>query len=451
MDRNSLCVLALALVNTLSGCTHKLDREKEVAELSVSTPISQAWWKELNDSELDNLIQTALDMNLSIKSAEARLLSYHYQLLNHESKLYPEVGASFSQDFQRGNFEKIQVIDESELGRIGLDARWDMDLFGKLKLSAKSQEYTYFEQEQRLEQAKLTLVTELAKAWYDLIEQRRKEHIISNQLNNAKKILVIGEQRYAMGLGSISVVLRQEQLINDLQSDLVNSKKEQKIIAKTVNVLLGQEPNTPINMSRLSIPNIHSMPHSGIPANLLENHPSVKAAWYRYQSKSYLAKSVNKNRLPNIIITSDASKTSRDWNESFEIWKVGLGIKIDVPLFDMGRRVSEYKRHKALEEQALHEYTESILETMLSVEMALIQEQTQNEQLGITQSQITKAQRVLDIELVKYSQGNLPFLDVLSAQEKLLRFQQREVEEQSQLIKRRITLYRSLGTGLQSS
>ncbi|BBM67504.1 RND transporter [Vibrio alfacsensis] len=451
MNRNALCAVALAIANTLSGCAQLQDHEKESAKSSIVTPIPQSWWYEFNDTELNNLINTALEMNLSIKSTEARLLSYQYQLLSSESKLYPELGGTFNQNFQRGNLENRHSIDESKIGKIGLDARWDIDLFGKLKLSSKSQEYTYLENEQRLEQAKLILVSELSKNWYNLIEERTKESIITNQLLNSNKILKVGKQRYSMGLGSISTVLRQEQLINDLKSDLLDSKKEQRVITKKINVLLGREPDKLLSVNRLSMPTIESISDEGIEASILENHPAVKTAWYRYQSKSYLAKSMDKNRLPNIVITSDASKTSRDWNESFEIWKVGLGVKIDVPLFDMGRRNSDYKQHKALEEQALHEYTESILETMLNVEMALIQEQTQGEQLKITKSQINKAQRVLDIELTKYSQGNLPFIDVLNAQEKLLRLQQREIEEHSQLIKRRITLYQSIGAGLKSS
>lgn len=446
--------IAIAISNVICGCVSPAsDRALEFEMSSTFTTsgnhkVETQWWTEFNDPTLNNLVTTALDHNFSIKSAEARLQSFLAQVEIIESKLYPTVNGTVNQDYSKGYINNHREVESRNTSNLGLNARWELDIWGKNALSEESMRYSFLENSEKLQALGLSIASMITQKYFDLIEEKRQERNLTNQIEHTKVVLETIELRYSMGEGPASAIWRQQQLIDSLQAALVDSRHNQRSLAKQINVLMGRTPNHPIDIALQELPKPNALPYLGIPAQLLEYRPDLKEAWYRYMSKSSASASLAANRLPNLSISTGINSSSESWNDMFDVWKSDLGVKLDIPLFDMGKRQAEYERAQSLEEESFNIYTSKVLDALLEVELAVIQEQNQAEQLSSIQSQMKKAKNILDIELVRYSQGVVQFLDVLSAQEKLLKLEQREITARNTLIKRRVKLYESIGTGV---
>src|SRR5437762_10512091 len=111
-----------------------------------------SWWHSFGDPELDKLVNRALAQNLDVETAAARIREARAQEIVAGAAALPQVDAQASATRQRISEHAIPVppgagggtgggtggsfgIPGSEFNtfRIGFDASWEIDLFGKTR------------------------------------------------------------------------------------------------------------------------------------------------------------------------------------------------------------------------------------------------------------------------------------------------------------------------------
>ncbi len=93
-----------------------------------------AWWKAFNDPLLTSLVERAIESNLDLKQANARIRQARAARGAGAASLWPTVDG-FAEVARRGagggNGSQADSLDlETNLFEVGLDAGWELDIFG---------------------------------------------------------------------------------------------------------------------------------------------------------------------------------------------------------------------------------------------------------------------------------------------------------------------------------
>ena len=95
------------------------------------------WWTTLNDPELSRLIERAAAGNLDLKKATARIREARARRGLSKAGLYPTLDASGSATRSRGSAD-TGAVATTDLFSAGLDASWEIDLFGGVRRSVEA-------------------------------------------------------------------------------------------------------------------------------------------------------------------------------------------------------------------------------------------------------------------------------------------------------------------------
>ena len=133
----------------------------------------QTWWTTLNDPVLDGLIQRAIQGNLDLKAAVARVMEARARLGISAGDKFPSVNTIGTYQRTRISEEIIPpnpIIDRTQdQFQAGFDMAWEIDVFGGIRRSIESAEAAL---DASVESYRDVLVTLLAEVALNYIEVR---------------------------------------------------------------------------------------------------------------------------------------------------------------------------------------------------------------------------------------------------------------------------------------
>ena len=125
------------------------------------------WWKTLNDPDLSGLIERAVAGNRDLKSAGARVREARARRGASQADLYPTLDASGSVTRSRGSSETGSATTR-DLYSAGLDASWEIDLFGGVRRSIEAADADLQAAGEDLHDTLVSLLAEVALNYLDL-------------------------------------------------------------------------------------------------------------------------------------------------------------------------------------------------------------------------------------------------------------------------------------------
>jgi outer membrane protein TolC len=101
------------------------------------------WWTTLDDPMLTSLIERAVQGNLDVKKAKARVREARARRGINQADLFPTLNATGSGTYGRGSAnvstDRGSVeISARESYSVGLDASWELDVFGGVRRSVEA-------------------------------------------------------------------------------------------------------------------------------------------------------------------------------------------------------------------------------------------------------------------------------------------------------------------------
>ncbi|MDR9828474.1 TolC family protein [Vibrio sp. FNV 38] len=426
----------------LVGCAQLPERNELDIDLNLedhvdySLPI--AWWDTFQQPQLTLLVEEALGQNFSVKASQARVTRASAVLEVEGSQRYPSVTGELTPRYRYDH--DIRASDT--FSSVALKASWEIDLWGKNQLSTDIAYFNLLSTQEEYTMNQQALAGNVARQWYLLHEQYKAQSLLKQQIVNTKKITTISEQRYRYAQESISAVWRQEQLLESLQSQYSQSAFQLHILEKQMNILLGRSPNTPVSWKYNESINVPSSNIDAFSSELLGLRPDVRQAWYDYMGQYYKIGVARAAELPNISLSGGLE--SDEITELFELWKLDLGVRVNMPIFSAGRLAAETEQAQTSAEIAFYQYTQTVLEAIQEVELNLIDIDSQSAVLESLNTQINHAEMILKVELIRYSSGIQSYLDVLDAQERLFSLQKQKLNAERQLLLTHISLHQSV-------
>ncbi len=330
---------------------------------------------------------------------------------------------------------------------VGPSAEWELDIFGRQR-NAKAGAKAALGQSRAYEQAMQTrLVATVADSYYTLL-------MLDEQLQISRRTLTTWQENIRTlsalkraGKTTEAAVLQARANKLELEGSILTLEKRIGELENTVCALLGIAP---VKLERGVLADQH-FPDSlsaGLPLSLVSNRPDVREAEFALMQSFYATGEARSAFYPRITLSGTIGWTNHAGTISNPgTWLFNAVGSLVQPLFHKGENVARLKIARAQQQEALLQFRQSLLDAGNEVNNALILWQTARKRLGIDRKQILNLKAAVWNTKLLMKYGRTHYLEVLTAQQKLLQAELAESEDRYDEIQGVITLYHALGGG----
>ena len=409
-----------------------------------------AWWTTLKDTELSRLIERAAAGNLDLKKAAARIREARARRGLSRAGYYPTLDASGSASRSRGSADTGPTAT-TDLFSAGLDASWEIDLFGGVRRSVEAADADLQAAGEDLRDTLVSLLAEVALNYVDLRTSQARLAVTESSLKSLEESYDLAQWRARAGLGDELAVEQARYNLSSAKSQIPSLLTAIAEAQNRLAVLLGEAPGAV--HAELSTPEpLPTLPAEvaiGVPADLLRQRPDVRRAERQLAAQTArigvaTAELYPKLRLSGAIglqaftfggLFNAANATSS--GSSLLSWRV----------FDAGAIRNNIEIQSALQEQTLIAYESAVLGALEEAEntiMAYAQEQRRRQSLA---EAVRSAQAAAELAGIKYRAGLIDFTTVLEAERALLGFRDQLAQSDGAIVTNLVRLYKALGGG----
>jgi NodT family efflux transporter outer membrane factor (OMF) lipoprotein len=336
-------------------------------------------------------------------------------------------------------------VSVSERYTLSLSASYELDLWGKILNRRRAAVLDAHAARQDVESTAQVLAASVAEAYFQVLEHRAHMALVREQVNVNRDLLGLVELRFGQGLASAVDVYQQRQQLKATQAQLPVFAGRLAVSEHGLAVLLGRPPGEKAAGEGKVLPSPAPLPSTGVPADLLERRPDLRALRLRASAADERVASALADRLPSLRLTGEVGYVAPDPADIFKNWFYNIAAGVTAPLLDGGRRRSEVRRTEDVRSESLLRYGEGVLGAMREVEDALSREHHQRRYLRELREQIGIARANLRESRNRYVNGLSDYLPVLTALSALQQLERDEVTARRELLSNRTQLYLALG------
>ncbi len=449
--KNKIILTALAgLLLTSCGAYRKYQPVTEVStalygndiEATDTASLATIAWREFfTDTNLQTLIDTALVNNTDYLVAQLRTEQALASLGAAKLAYFPSLNLGAD-----GNITRYDGLT-SKTYNIGLNASWELDIFGKLTAAKRGAAAAAVSADEQAQAVRTQLIATVAASYYSLLMLDRQIEIAESTLDNWTETIRVMELLKTAGMANEAGILQTKANRTGLQADIVAMKKSRKEIENSLCSLLARNPHA-ITRGSIADASFPEKLSTGLPVQLLAKRPDVRAAEMELARTHYGIGVARASFYPSLTLGGTVGFTN---NGGVVVnpgqWLLNAVGQLVQPIFNRGQLRANYRIAEADKEIALLQFNQSLINAGTEVNNALTDIASAKERLYLLKEQtglLTEAVSKTEL-LMRHSPTN--YLEVLTAQQTLLGAQQNEVQCRYDEISGIISLYHALGGG----
>ena len=416
------------------------------------------WWTRFEDSTLDSLIAVALSNNYNLQSIEATLEKSRLSYQQSKSAFYPSLSLDAQYDLSETSLNYYEETSSDQYRtngylNAGLNATWEIDVFGKNRDNVKANKKSYLATEASYQNAIMNLCAQVATVYFNLRSYQQQLIVANQNIASEKNILDITIARYESGLGT---QLDVSQAKSVYYNTLATIPRLDAYITQCVNnlaILLGTYPsNLKDSFNDISeLPSIRHIVNVGIPADVIRNRPDIRQAELNIEAQAASIGATKADFYPKFKITGSFGYLSHDLDEFFnnESMMFQVTPSISWNLFSgMEIRKAVQMSEIALEE-CIDNYNNVILNAIQEVETEMSNYANALKTIEMGQQVVEQGNKTLELSIDLYKRGLGTFTNVLDAQRTVLSDQNYLVSAWNSALLALVRLYTALGGTLE--
>jgi outer membrane protein, multidrug efflux system len=403
------------------------------------------WWDRFGDAALSRVVEQSLAANTDMRAARARLRQARAQRNLAQADLKPSVKASWP-----ATASKQSDQDGSVSASPGIDASWEIDIFGALKNAVAAAQADAAATAEDLHNTQVSLVAEVATNYVDLRSYQARLEIAQASLVSQRETLQITQWRAQAGLVS-SVDVEQarsnaaqtEASIPTLQTGLTQAEHRLAVLAGLPPAGLRAELDPPA-----PVPAAPDRIAVAIPADALRQRSDVRAAERRIVAETARLARAKAARYPSFTLRGSLGTTMVT-----AVLTGGTSVAASVAasvaqtIWDGGRIRQQIEIQAATQEQAVISYEAAVLTALEDVENALVSIEQNRLRMAALNTAAEAARNAALLASQRYSAGIIDFQTVLDTQRSVLSSEDSLASAQANRTIAVIQLYKALGGG----
>lgn len=463
------CILSACGLLLLSGCMVGPDyaRPETAADTNSgyfhagqhshdpnALPSIDRWWETFADQTTTALVQQALESNLDLEVAAARVLQAQAALDETAGRLWPDVSYELSRDRSKRSFnfgglgggERFSVMTTTWTQQISVT--YILDFFGRLRRLERAAWADMLAAEANEDALTNSIIASVISARVQIATLQRRLAIERANIQSRQRTLDIVERRYRQGLvGPVDVRLARENLA---AAQAIEPTIELLLATAhhALDVLLARRPGSSDYLPE-TLPDLPDLEPItiGLPVSLLDRRPDVRAAEMALTAANERVGVSVAQFFPDLTLTAGWGRSADTWEDIWidetEIYSALM--RLGQPIFKGGQLRAQLEAAKARYSEAAALYSATVLNALKEVEDALIAENLFQTQLNYVEIRLDEALAAEQLSRERYQRGVERILTVLESERR-----RRIAENELALLKRliwtnRVNLHLALG------
>ena len=419
----------------------------------ISSDVELRWWRSFDDPELDRLISRALANNLDAKLAVARLEEARALARAARTQRLPSGGADAS--YQRRRLADVERFGtaprDGNVFSVGADARWEADLFGRVRRSVEAAEAEVGGADALLQSARAAVTADVASRYFDLRGAQAALRVAEASIANQRRSLDVTRRLTAAGAGARLDIVRAEAELRAVEATVPDIRRGAAVARHALAVLLGEQPQGfagPVASPSANLPEVTNIA-VGTPSDLLRRRPDIRAAERALAAASARAGAARAELFPQVRLTGFIGLLAGSLGNliSGGALSFGAGPAVSWGVFDLPRLRAQVGAADARTEAALVNYHSTVLGALREVEDALVTYGAVRDEMARLAARAEASREAARLTGIGFREGVGQYLDVLVAERSRVEAEAALVEAQAQHLLSVVGVYRALGGG----
>jgi len=463
MTRSVRIISSLVVAALLSGCAIGPDYKRPAvarpetfrgqATAEAASLADVPWWEAFQDPILKGLIQDALGSNYDVRIAAARVQEARANLGVARSDYFPSLdyggGASRARMLPGVLGGVGAQAPASDLYSATMSMSWELDIWGRIRRSNEAARATLLSTEDARRGVWLTLVSDLAQAYFQLLALDVQLQIARDSTQAYQGTYDLFLDRLNHGIASKLETSRALGALGVAQATIPQLERDIVARENQIRILLGKAPGPiPRGQPMYQQPVVPAVP-AGLPSALLERRPDLRQAEQQLVAANARIGVAKAEFFPKLSLTSLFGTASPEMSAltggTATIWAVA-GM-FSGPLFNAGRTRGIYRASIAQWEQVRLRYEQAVLTALREVSDALTALAKLTDAEAGQDTAVRALADAVDHATDRYRQGLASYYEVLEAQQQLYPAQITLAQIRQDRLLTYVRLYKALGGG----
>lgn len=407
-------------------------------------PLASDWWRQFNDPLLAELIAEAEKANPGLQQAVARMAQA--RALAGASAAAPQLSSSASLQRTLPLGERAQTQ-----GGLSLDARWEIDLFARARLSDAADQARAEASEFDAAGARQSLAAEVASTYLGLRSCEQQARIAADDARSSELQARFSAERLRVGFEAPGNHALLAAAAADGQSRSLAQQAECQVLVKQLVALgLGEEAalRQRLQARQGELPEPKRFAMTAVPAQTLAQRPDVASAAAQLRAAWADAGSAQAARYPQLALTGNITVAGvRMGGDTQDAKSWSFGPVLSLPLFDGNARRAQAEAAQARFDAAAAGYRAAVLGAVREVEEGLVRLDAALAREGFTRSSAAQYLAAFTATEQRWRGGLASAAELEQARRLALAAQSAEVQLQRERIGAWIALYKAAGGG----
>ncbi|WP_423194731.1 efflux transporter outer membrane subunit [Cupriavidus sp. H18C2] len=422
-----------------------------------------AWWVGFHDPQLTGFVHLALERNLDLAQAFARVEQARAGLGAANAALLPSgnVGADAARAYRSVETPLGRVLNaQPGFDRYGnafeanVNASWEVDLFGGLRRGREAALAEYQASKAGANATRLAVAAQTADIYITVRGLQARLKVARHQVQTQEELLSTINLLYGKGLAAELQVRQAEGALAQVRASIPQLEVGLDAAMNALDVILGALPGA--HRAELGqdgdIPAAPQIATSGSPGELLRRRPDLIVAERRLAASNArigasIAEFYPKFSISGLIGSATSVGAGSLFGSGASQYAGVLGLRWR--LFDFGRINAQIDRAKGEEAEMLAAYRLAVLRATEDVENAFSALVKREEQAALLTQGVDSLSRARNASFAAYQKGVVSLIEVLQADENLLRASDARVQAQTESARAAVAAFKALGGGWQ--
>jgi NodT family efflux transporter outer membrane factor (OMF) lipoprotein len=432
------------------------DAYKEIGPWTQAQPADRlprdSWWTLYDSAELNELEERLIAGNPTLAAALANYAQARAFADQARAGLFPTLGvnANVARNRESTNAPLRGPTTPTyyNANTLGGSVSYELDLWGQIRNEVAAGEANAAASAADLENARLSLIAQLAGDYIQLRSLDRDSAILDETVDAYTRALSLTEQRHGAGIAPGLDVSQAQTQLDAARSQAAQTLAQRALMEHAIAALLGVSASTFSIKPAIVAITLPQIP-SGVPATLLERRPDIAAAQRRMMAANADIGVARAAYFPTLTLGAQGGFQSTGFSNWLSapssFWAIGPNALLSV--FDGGLRRAQVAQARAEFDASAANYRGTVVTAFEQVEDSLATLDHYHDATVEEKAAVDAAQRTLDFAMALYKQGATDYLTVVTSQTALLQTQLEALNLDTLQLSASVNLILALGGG----
>ncbi len=416
--------------------------------LKENRPLPEKWYRRLDDSQLNNLVEKGLQNNTDIHSALERLHQARATSRINSADYLPQAGLKGGYNYEK--YGKNNNAVDSHYYSAGFDASWELDLWGKGRRQSEADTAAMRAAEYTLQDVRNVVAAEIVADYIGLLQNTENLRFAEQNARLQQDIFATVRAKYESGLSDETSYREAQYLLENTRAQIpqyqAEIEKYRNALAAVIGILPSGLDSMKFSKKMLSLSATEAKLFN-FPLYVVRLRPDVATAEQKLATQNALVGVAVAELYPDVNISAlwgyaaqSGNKLIRSSSQTYNYAPL-----LTMPFLDWNKLQNNIKLQESVRQEALENYKRAVLNAVAEIRNAQTAYTTSKSSARNKYMAWRNMQTAAELTQKKYESGLGEFADVMRTQQNLITAQQDYVSAMAQTIQNLVAFYKAIG------